>query len=227
MHFVPIIDAGLSYRPGGDYGAFNRGMQQDIFIKLNGQPFVGRVWPNEACYPDFFHPKAQSWWGGELDTFQQALAFDGLWQDMNEASNFCNGVCSRLQMPTSPVSYKLKYTPSGEDLETKAISLDATHYNGYQQLDAHSLFGASQVRASHQWFASNNKRTMIISRSTFAGSGKYGSNWLGDNHQNIQDLSESVVGIMQMNMFGVPLTGADICGFIGREADAQLCARWH
>lgn len=117
MRFVPIIDAGVSYRPNSDYGTFNRGMQQDIFIKLNGQPFVGKVWPNEACYPDFFHPKAESWWGGELDTFHQSIVFDGLWQDMNEASNFCYGVCSRLQLPTSPVSYKLKYTPTGEDLE--------------------------------------------------------------------------------------------------------------
>lgn len=61
---------------------------------------------------------------------------------MNEASNFCNGNCHGDTPVASPIMNKLIYTPTDESLETKSIALDVTHYNGFNQLDAHSLFGA-------------------------------------------------------------------------------------
>ena len=39
-------------------------------------------------------------------------------------------------------------------------------------------------------------------------------------------MGQSVLGVMSMNMFGVPLTGSDICGF-GGDTFGELCARWH
>lgn len=186
-------------------------------MKINGSTFVGKVWPNEAVYPDFTNPKTDDWWGSQLTAFQKTVKFDGIWQDMNEASNFCNGNCHGDQPVTSPLSYKLPYTPTGEDLETKAIALDVKLYNNMTQLDAHSLFGAMQVRSSNQWFTNKNQRTMVISRSSFSGMGKYGSTWLGDNHANETDMEQSVLGIMGMNMNGIPLTGSDICGFGGES----------
>jgi hypothetical protein len=68
---------------------------------------------------------------------------------------------------------------------------------------------------------------MIISRSNFAGMGKYGSIWLGDNHAKVDDMEISVLASMKMNMFGITLVGADICGFGGDSTTAQLCTRWH
>jgi len=45
----------------------------------------------------------------------------------------------------------------------------------------HSLFGTWEVATTSEWFTKNNKRPMIIERSGFAGIGKYGSRWMGDN----------------------------------------------
>lgn len=145
---------------------------------------------------------------------------------MNEASNFCNGVCYPSEQAKNPVLNRLPYLPTGRSLETKSITLDAKHYNGDTELDVHSMFGAYMVRATHEWFKANNKRTMIIERSAFAGTGKFASRWLGDNFSQQEYMGYSVTGVMQHNIIGIPLAGSDICGFIF-DTNAELCARWY
>lgn len=82
------------------------------------------------------------------------------------------------------------------------------------------------VKSTHEWFAAQDRRTFIIERSSFAGMGKYGSRWLGDNFSEDKSMAYSVSGIMLMNMFGITLSGSDICGFIGNTTD-ELCTKWH
>lgn len=115
----------------------------------------------------------------------EAVGFDGLWLDMNEISNFCDGFCYEDQAPESSVLYELPYIPTGRNMQGKSMALDGMHHGDIKELDVHSAFGTLEVKTTHDWFKDvQNKRPFIIGRSSSAGMGKYGSMWGGDNESN-------------------------------------------
>jgi alpha-glucosidase (family GH31 glycosyl hydrolase) len=65
----------------------------------------------------------------------------------------------------------------------------------------------------------------ILSRSTFAGSGKYCFHWTGDSESNFGFLKCSLTGLLLFNIFGIPMVGADIGGFFC-DSNPYLCSRW-
>lgn len=63
------------------------------------------MWPGVTVYPDWFHPEIQEYWNGEFNKFfdsDTGFDIDGLWIDMNEASNFCPFPC------TDPKTYSIE-----------------------------------------------------------------------------------------------------------------------
>jgi len=104
--------------------------------------------------------------------------------------------------------------------------MDCTHYDGLLEYNVHNLYGITEANAT--MLALQNilgKRSVVISRSTFPGSGRHGGHWLGDNNSNWGDMYYSIPGLLNFQMFGVPLVGADICGFGGSTTE-ELCGRW-
>lgn len=49
-----------------------------------------------------------------------------------------------------------------------------------------------------------DKRSLMLTRSSFPGVGKYSGHWLGDNAANWNDIKWAIPGMLEFNLFGIP-----------------------
>ncbi|KAK6363546.1 hypothetical protein TWF730_000974 [Orbilia blumenaviensis] len=112
-------------------------------------------------------------------------------------------------------------------LNARSISVETTHYGGVLEYNIHNLFGHLNSKTSYNSLVEikPDERPFILTRSAFAGSGKYASKWLGDNFSHWDSMRWSISGILNMQMFGIPHIGADIGGFNGSPSE-ELLIRW-
>ncbi|KAI9931271.1 hypothetical protein ASPWEDRAFT_101185 [Aspergillus wentii DTO 134E9] len=123
--------------------------------------------------------------------------------------------------------YVINNVQPGHDLAIHAISPNSTHIDGYQEYDVHNLWGHQILNATYQGLLKvwSEKRPFIIGRSTFAGSGKFAGHWGGDNYSKWGTMYFSISQALSFSLFGVPMFGADTCGF-ANNTDEELCNRW-
>ncbi|KAL5534874.1 hypothetical protein ACEPAG_1339 [Sanghuangporus baumii] len=112
-------------------------------------------------------------------------------------------------------------------LSVNTVATNASSTPGYAQLDVHNMFGLMEERTTHLAVQDviPGRRPFLISRSTFPSSGKWTGHWLGDNFSKWQYMHFNIQGILQFQMFQIPMVGADTCGFNG-NTDEELCNRW-
>jgi alpha-glucosidase len=130
-------------------------------------------------------------------------------------------------------------------LSIHAVATNATHAGGYAELDTHNLWGLMEEKATYHAITElkPGKRPFLISRSTFPSSGKWSGHWvrscqpvihvrqlrfviqLGDNYSKWQYLYFNIQGVLQFQIFQIPMVGADTCGF-NDNTDEELCNRW-
>jgi alpha-glucosidase len=246
QRIVPILDPGIKIDE--EYGTYARGLSRGIFVKnppkvarYGGKYFVGQVWPGNVHFIDFTHENASKFLSEELiiffNQFDNLHVFAGLWLDMNEPSNFIDGYNYNFEdFPRDYASFSLNFpryciNNGGDEspVYQKTIPMDSLTQLGtcYQ---THNMYGIFESKVSYEAMKELNHpigqaRPFLLTRSTFPGSGRWTATWLGDNLSTFSQMALSIPGILQYGLAGIPMSGPDICGFLG-EASEELCARW-
>lgn len=108
----------------------------------------------------------------------------------------------------------------------KTLPLLAQNIDGTFQYDTHNVYALAEAQTVfHAIEDITKRRPFILSRSSFPGMGAYSGIWTGDNFSTFKDMAWSIPGILNAGLVGIPMVGADICGFSG-ETTEELCARW-
>ncbi len=156
-----------------------------------------------------------------------------------DCSEFLYEASTRDDPPYQPAKGQRQCRADRADvqgLDCGTISMEARYYGqeGYGPEDVeyniHNLYAMQQTKATveavRQVIAPTARlRPFVLTRSGFPGSGRMALKWLGDNKSSFKDLRESVQGVLGFNMYGMPLVGADVCGFTG-DTTPELCVRW-
>ncbi|KAF2744056.1 glycoside hydrolase family 31 protein [Sporormia fimetaria CBS 119925] len=287
----PAIPATLNL---SEYQPYARGKELDIFLKQKHDgpdDYLGVQWAGVQAWPDWFHPKAEQWWTREIaEAFNSrtGIDLDGVWVDMNEASNFCPDVeCNPAQhaqtagIPPEPKNAPRRNTgrpiegfpesfqpefntlrvrdapnncprradfnqmkgtigrdvlrpkynitnPNAKFLSDKTIYTSITNCDGTQQYDTHNLYGHMMSQTTYNAMLSRRPslRPFVLTRSTFAGSGRKAAHWFGDNASTWDHYRTSIRQMLAfVAMHQMPMVGSDICGF-NYDANPTMCARW-
>ncbi|CAL8350989.1 unnamed protein product [Lota lota] len=230
QRYILILDPAIATSKrqlNASYDSYDRGTAKKAWVtESDGHtPLVGEVWPGETVFPDYTNPNCIDWWVDEYERFYREVKHDALWIDMNEVASFKQGSnkgCAQNNLNYPP------FTPNILDglMYSKTLCMDAKQTWG-DHYDVHSLYGYSMVLATeqalHRVFGGN--RTLMLTRSSFPGVGKYSGHWLGDNAANWNDIKWAIPGMLEFGLFGVPYIGADICGFFDNSTE-DLCRRW-
>ena len=219
---VTIVDPGIKYQPAAEgardaalhpelapqeqsYYVYNQGQAQNFFLKRkDGRPYIARVWPGESVFVDYTLDAAARWWG-DLHRAYTENGVAGIWNDMNEPSDF-NDQTGKSQMDV--------------------VTYDGGTYSPYA--GNRNVFGLNEARATYQGLQRllPNQRPYVITRAAYAGIQRYSTMWAGDIRSTWDALALSLPMFMGLGLSGEPFVGSDIGGFIGRT-EPELLVRWY
>src|SRR5258707_9878909 len=221
VKLVAIVDPGVKYQPPAKnvpagkspnpelepqnqrYYAYDQGLEKNYFQhRKNGDLFIPRVWPGESVFVDYTLPEARRWWG-DLHRAYLDNGVAGIWNDMNEPSDFV-GQVGKNQLDV--VSYD-----EGE------YSTHAKNRNVFALLEARATYeGLARLRPE--------RRPYVITRAAYAGIQRYSTMWTGDTNSTWDALALNVPMFTTLGLSGQPFVGSDVGGFIGR-GNGELLVR--
>ncbi|MBP1948052.1 glycoside hydrolase family 31 protein [Virgibacillus litoralis] len=201
IRIVPIVDPGV--KKDAEYTIYQEGITQNQFCKyIEGDVYIGDVWPGESAFPDLTEESVRNWWADKHEVYT-SIGIEGIWNDMNEPAVFN---------------------------DTKTMDVDVMHRNDGKPAthrELHNVYGLLMSKATYEGMEKqlNGKRPFLLTRAGFAGVQRYASVWTGDNRSFWEHLQMSLPMVMNLGVSGVPFAGPDVGGF-AHDTSAELLVRW-
>jgi alpha-glucosidase len=207
MTFDQVMNGAPRWRPlvlqDKSYYVFNEGVAQGYFQKRkDGQLFIPKVWPGDSVFVDFTLPAAREWWGNLHQAYTEN-GVAGIWNDMNEPSDFVDQT-GKNQIDV--VSYdEGEKSTHAKNRNVFALLMARATYEGLERLQP-------------------NKRPYVITRAGYAGIQRYSTMWTGDTNSTWEALALNIPMFTTLGLSGEPFVGSDVGGFIGR-GNGELLVR--
>lgn len=209
IKLITIADLHVAHAPDQGYAPYDSGMAGDHFVKNgDGSPYIGKVWPGPAVFPDFTRETTRIWWGTLFKPFADA-GIAGFWNDMNEPSVF--------ETPGGTIPLDTVHRIEGSGFASRTAS----------HAEVHNILGMENSRGTYEGLLKlrPDERPFVMTRATFAGGQRYATTWTGDDSASWSHLKLAVSQMLNLGLSGFTYTASDVGGFIGGSGP-DLMTRW-
>jgi len=223
--WIPIVDPWISddkNEPIYDYPRMMNLTMKDSLGKLcTGSCLFGKT-----IFIDYLHPETESYWQKLLNDLNNKWTFSGVWLDANEITNY-------QDKPTASFRdnkyFDLPFYPGMKNLfRQRIVNLDCVHYGGVEEYNVRSIPSLLQSKYTYNYLKKRFPFPLVLSRGTMFGGGQFAYTWVPDVYSNWGSIIPSLETTLTFSLFGIPMVGVDICGFIGdSKTPGDLCARWY
>ncbi|MFP3400653.1 alpha-glucosidase MalA [Acidianus sp.] len=211
---ITIVDH--SVRVDQNYEVFISGLGKYCETD-KGDLFVGKLWPGNSVYPDFFREETRDWWS-ELISKWLSQGVDGIWLDMNEPTDFTKVFQIREVLGSTPIELR-------DDRIYYTFPDNVIHYLRGKKVphsQVRNAYPYYEAMATFEGFKKVGKdEIFILSRSGYAGIQKYAFVWTGDNTSARDQLILQLQTVLGLSISGIPYVGIDIGGFQGRLSKVE------
>jgi len=223
--WVPIVDPWIPYDRNEPIYEYERMMKLSM-KDSRGSICTGNCLSGKTVFIDFLHPDTESYWQMLLGKLNDKWTFDGVWLDANEVTNYLD---KPLYVFREHKYYDLPFYPGNKNLfSQRIVAVDCVHYGNLDEYNVRSIPSLLQSKYTYNFLKKRFPFPFILSRGSMMGGGQFAYTWIPDVRSKWNSIIPSLGSTLTFSLFGIPMVGVDICGFIGdNKTPPELCARWY